>query len=499
MSCAYGASVKPGVDPNTQILVDRNLWEVVTSTPSSWLDPILDLFGMYYIKASDLCALNVVDPPLPSVVSIGGALLKDPLSVGTVYEWVRQKLEYAAFTNVCLCNGSGAVTTYDTHVVADTPWTYHKLDELAGPTLIDTMGNQNLTVNSITSYNQSGPVTGVPAIHGNPAAYWTNSGAGPNTVWAPTAGNAVEAWIYASSLPGANTAMIYGYEEDHANGSWLALDSTGHIEYWWANAPAFNHWTDTSSLFTTGAWHHVVGTLDGCVAKIYIDGTLASFSGTTQCAPTAFQNAANEWLGGYVGATVWPVLSGYLARCAWYPHNLTGARVLDHYNTMQGIVSTTPVAPVVDSQPATLEIRPDWTCTTTGDLCTRLQQMDDRLRTLTELLFIVQRQTVPFATAHGTVHSGLSGQGTFTTPGGLCGLSIDITTTPAYLSSDLATPPSTFKFGTIAWGTSDGYGPRRWITHDPHLFLNVEPSATSFGYTFEPGVVATITELQRVP
>lgn len=107
-ACAAGATVKTGVDGTASMLVDRWLWEQATGSASSWLDPILDLFTPSFIKVSDLCALNLDDPPLPSVDTIIAALARDPFSIATVMTWLRQKLEYWAFSQNCTCTASTA-------------------------------------------------------------------------------------------------------------------------------------------------------------------------------------------------------------------------------------------------------------------------------------------------------------------------------------------------------------------------------------------------------
>jgi hypothetical protein len=102
--CANGAHVKPGIAPTTQILVDRSLWEAVTGTASTWFDWLLDIFTPQTITASDLCALNLPDPVLPNVLTLAAAFFKDPSSIREVYDFVRDKLRYAAFAATCECN-----------------------------------------------------------------------------------------------------------------------------------------------------------------------------------------------------------------------------------------------------------------------------------------------------------------------------------------------------------------------------------------------------------
>lgn len=108
VACPSGASVKPGLDPDTQILVDRSLWETVTGEPSSWFDWLLDIFIPSSIKASDLCALNLDDPVLPPVPNLGFALGGLPTYVGQLLEYMRLKLRYAAFAQACVCNSPAA-------------------------------------------------------------------------------------------------------------------------------------------------------------------------------------------------------------------------------------------------------------------------------------------------------------------------------------------------------------------------------------------------------
>jgi hypothetical protein len=107
-SCANGASVKPGVDPDTLIYVDRSLWEEVTGTPSSWFDFILNAIAPSSIKVSDLCALNLDDPPLPSLSDIGAALRRDPFALLVISDYVIKKLQYVAFSLDCVCNGASS-------------------------------------------------------------------------------------------------------------------------------------------------------------------------------------------------------------------------------------------------------------------------------------------------------------------------------------------------------------------------------------------------------
>jgi hypothetical protein len=161
----------------------------------------------------------------------------------------------------------------------------------------------------------------------------------------------------------------------------------------------------------------------------------------------------------------------------------------------------TPPTGIPYSNPGT-QPAPVVTCDD-GDLCALLTAMQMAINALSQQVSIVnstvtliQRQKVPFAYIPGALHTGLVGAGTFAVQG-ILGLSIQATTIPPYLSSDMAPVQSWFKLGEVSWGTSDGWQPRRIVTHNPHLFLDIDGDVTEVAYQFEPGVHANILELIR--
>jgi hypothetical protein len=112
---------------------------------------------------------------------------------------------------------------------------------------------------------------------------------------------------------------------------------------------------------------------------------------------------------------------------------------------------------------------------------------------------LIQRQLVPFAYLTGTSHPGLTGNGQFAVQG-ILGLKVSLTTVPSTVSTLNGDPLELFGAGEVAWGTADGFTERRQIRSNPFLAFPVDMSAaTLVGYSFTPGVVATITELVREP
>jgi hypothetical protein len=160
--------------------------------------------------------------------------------------------------------------------------------------------------------------------------------------------------------------------------------------------------------------------------------------------------------------------------------------------------------PVLDVPPSMPLLPGPFTCDN-EDICTMLNGilqgltgLSGQISQLRSDVTLIQRQSVPFAYVAGTLHSGLSGSGTIAVASVL-GLAVHSTTIPGYLSSDMAPVASYFKLGEIALGTSNGYQARRIVTHEHHLFLDLDADMTIVAYLFEPGVVGDILELVREP
>lgn len=112
---------------------------------------------------------------------------------------------------------------------------------------------------------------------------------------------------------------------------------------------------------------------------------------------------------------------------------------------------------------------------------------------------LIQRQAVPFGYVAGAVHTGLTGNGSFSVSG-LLGCKVDMTTIPPSYGSAVGAPTEHFDLGFVTFGTPDGYPSSQRLDHQPTFFLPARCSAyTELAYTLAPGVAATITELVREP
>jgi hypothetical protein len=113
-----------------------------------------------------------------------------------------------------------------------------------------------------------------------------------------------------------------------------------------------------------------------------------------------------------------------------------------------------------------------------------------------QLITLIQRQHVPFASIAGETYSGLSGSGIITLGFPCLALRVDLTTTPSYLGYSEGEPDRLFDAGWITPGTSDSWEVPSRVSSDPFV-RRVHGDITRVGYSFPPGVVASITERRR--
>lgn len=119
------------------------------------------------------------------------------------------------------------------------------------------------------------------------------------------------------------------------------------------------------------------------------------------------------------------------------------------------------------------------------------------LNEILRLLTLVQRQAVPFAYVRGASHTGLTGHGHINVQG-LIGCIVEITSFGTNVGSVDGDPLTYFNAGWFNWGDADGYKPRQFINASPQVsFPAAAGQFTRIGYSLEPSVTATITELVR--
>jgi hypothetical protein len=159
-----------------------------------------------------------------------------------------------------------------------------------------------------------------------------------------------------------------------------------------------------------------------------------------------------------------------------------------------------PYAP--DPPPTPAPGLPDYPLITCeeGDICILLQQLRAELTQQKTLITLIQRQAVPFAYIVGTVHSGLTGNGTFNVAG-ILGLLVQVSTVPAAWGISADNPQRYIPApAMVAPGDSAGDQDTHFVHFSEELWFPTAMGAmTHVRYEFKPGCGGAITELVREP
>ena len=123
---------------------------------------------------------------------------------------------------------------------------------------------------------------------------------------------------------------VLGYNNDKFN---FALSTGGDLTY-----------LNASDSFQTGRWYHVVGTYDGSLMRIYVNGTERGRSsnrrGTIDYSPAAFV------IGCYLDDNEFYPLEGFISEVRLYNRALTSQQVRTRYNRTKGSHTSRPKPPV---------------------------------------------------------------------------------------------------------------------------------------------------------
>lgn len=224
--------------------------------------------------------------------------------------------------------GQPTTPSYDDEVLADSPLSYWKLDELGGSVAVDSVGSTDGTYVGT-------PTFGLPGVAGGTAVQmYGPSGASCLEIVSETfnfVGRlpfAFEIWV--KPVAGAAGWSAAGYQPNPFNAEWAfatflyPLDAPGFdTDFWRANDDEQIE-TDTHLISKTD-FSHMVGQYDGNAISLYINGVLHGPVADTH-SMSATPNSTLYVPGG-VGAD-----QGVIAcRVAIYDHALSPERVAAHY------------------------------------------------------------------------------------------------------------------------------------------------------------------------
>jgi hypothetical protein len=228
--------------------------------------------------------------------------------------------------------------SYDSEVLADSPWGYWKTNETSGSTLVDSSGNSRpLAIFGSPSLAQVGPTGANDAVQWNNVAtqyaqstgFTTNAGAFTH-----------EAWVFLTANPGVKTNIngrAVGYGDSGAQDGELYINTDGTVGLYVYNGAG-------QTLTTTGAlplnaWHHIIGSVGAAGTRIRTDKGAVSNLQASNSGVTTGYTGANQLIfvrGGGSGYTGTGAIK--IARNAYYTSQLTNTRTDAHHDAAGGIV-----------------------------------------------------------------------------------------------------------------------------------------------------------------
>lgn len=134
----------------------------------------------------------------------------------------------------------------------------------------------------------------------------------------PTAEVAIECWIKLSALPGSTKSAV-----EKGGAYSLAIDSAGHVLFSVTGSESTATATSSTAL-STGLWYHVVGSYDGQVLAVYIDGA----QDAATLASIAIVDTANALL---IASGATGSLACALDEVAVFSQGLSQSQVAEHF------------------------------------------------------------------------------------------------------------------------------------------------------------------------
>jgi len=229
-------------------------------------------------------------------------------------------------------------------VLADNPVNYWRLADGVSVILHDIGSLPHHLVVTLSAAVLNGGYSGIEA--GGLSVYANQIADSDGDAVTSTANRSVEMWCYQLATRGGSEALLYAHGNAVANGSFqMFILATGQVLFRAALAVAID-----PAILAVRAWHHLVGTYDGALTKLYVDGNLKATGASV--GGSAVDNTVE--IGALSGGL--EPYHGFLAEIAEYNFALSAAQVLAHFNAVtqpvpspiSGFISgglTTSIAP----------------------------------------------------------------------------------------------------------------------------------------------------------
>jgi hypothetical protein len=220
-------------------------------------------------------------------------------------------------------------TAYEQRVLASHPAGFWELDEPSGPGVTDRAGTADGMASRQIAFAQPGALeTG----EGGSAHFTGTLGSQIDIPAGPTSGAAfsIECWARVTGGSGSYRSPVTSRAVDPLQGYSLYASPNNRWEFWLAasrgDAPSWQ--VIGGPLVEPLEWTHLVGTCDGSIARLFVNGEAAGEG----VGPFASNGSRLLRIG--AGATEGPGSFGFvgdIAGVASYPHALTPGEVRDHF------------------------------------------------------------------------------------------------------------------------------------------------------------------------
>ncbi len=239
-------------------------------------------------------------------------------------------------TEVAGAETFGATSEFSAPVLVGAPAGRWRLDEGSGTTALDSSGRG--VDGTITGATYTAGVSGTALDFGGGAEERITIPHQSDGSLDPGAGDfSLELWFANTEAPPASTWRTLAFKHDWSNGYELLIwDDGGTPTLSFQLYEASTNWAVhyAGPELTDGAWHHVVGVIDGATLRLYIDGNEVA---TGPNGATSVALAVDLRLGAVSGAS-WSDYDGRLDEISLHGRALSPTEVSDAYNAVDTVV-----------------------------------------------------------------------------------------------------------------------------------------------------------------
>jgi len=239
---------------------------------------------------------------------------------------VRQTGRSVRCTKGVLTPRTGSVPAYVTEVLADNPILYWKMWEASGSQAADSSGNNyHGTFINTPTLGVTGPYTGglATSFAGGSSEYVQRSG-GENFAQRPMS---IDAWV---NTPGTERIVVFD-QRGVSDGVVFLIEPDGTMNL---TAYGVATWTSGTGDMIEGVWTHVAVTVaSGGAITWYVNGSSVGTSTATSISSSTSVIYSNA-KGGSGGVGVEDIATVEISDVAVYDTELSGTRVLAHYDAV---------------------------------------------------------------------------------------------------------------------------------------------------------------------